>query len=303
MTPDVTPDALDSRPPEHPRESLGELPNPIGMDGIEFVEYATARPQAFGQVLERLGFRAIARHRSREVILFRQGGMNVIVNAHAGDAGAPPAAEAPRLSAIALRVRNAAHAWQYVQDRGAWPVRGAVEVMELNIPAIHGVGDTRLYFVDRYRDFSIYDVDFVPIPAIDSQPPALGGLHFFGVVQYVGLGRSDDWLAFYADLLGMRLLPPDTRFGILPKGYVLQSACGQFFLQLVEPEPDAIDTDNGESLHRLAFGAPDVLEVVRVLSQRGVQFVESPILHVERRGALTQPAMGGASFELVHHRS
>ncbi|KAF1019764.1 MAG: 4-hydroxyphenylpyruvate dioxygenase [Paracidovorax wautersii] len=295
--------AAGGRPPEHSRETIGDMPNPLGMDGIEFIEYATTQPQAFGHVLESLGFRAIARHRSREVILFRQGGMNIVVNAHTEDEGGRPAVpQAPRLSAIALRVRNAAYAYQYVQERGAWPVRSAVEVMELNIPAIHGVGDTRLYFVDRYRDFSIYDVDFVPIPAIDSRPPTLGGLHFFGVVQYVGMGRGDDWLAFYADLLGMRLLPSDARLGILPQGDVLQSACGQFFLQLVEPEPDAIDVDSQESLHRLAFGTPDVLETARVLSQRGVHFVESPILHVEPRGALTQPLAGGVTFELVCHR-
>ena len=55
------------------REAIGELPNPLGLDGIEFIEYATSRPQALGQVLETMGFRPVARHRSREVLLYRQG--------------------------------------------------------------------------------------------------------------------------------------------------------------------------------------------------------------------------------------
>ena len=64
------------------REAIGEVPNPLGLDGIEFIEYATSRPQALGQVLETMGFRPVARHRSREVLLYRQGGMNVVINAH-----------------------------------------------------------------------------------------------------------------------------------------------------------------------------------------------------------------------------
>jgi 4-hydroxyphenylpyruvate dioxygenase len=300
----VNPDPLTDAARSAPANALPGLSapsNPIGMDGIEFIEYATARPQALAQVLENLGFRAIARHRSREVILFRQGDMNIIVNAHPEAAAQAAASGATRLAAIALRVRNAAYAYQYVQAQGAWPVRAQVEVMELNIPAIHGVADSRIYFVDRYRDFSIYDVDFVPIPAIDARPPALAGLHFFGVVQDVGLGRSDEWLAFYTDLLGMRLLPPETALGILPQGYVLQSACGQFYLQLVEPEPDTLDVDNHERLQRLALGSADVLEAVRLLAARGVSFVDSPILHVERCGALTEALADGVSFELVRH--
>ena len=47
--------------------------------------------------------------------------------------------------------------------------------MELNIPAIHGVGGSRIYFVDRYREFSIYDVDFVPIPSVDPRAACRGG--------------------------------------------------------------------------------------------------------------------------------
>ncbi|MDB5779984.1 MAG: 4-hydroxyphenylpyruvate dioxygenase, partial [Polaromonas sp.] len=70
-----------SHPTQIPdREAIAPAPNPLGLDGIEFIEYATARPQALGQVLEMMGFRPIARHRSREVMLYRQGGMNVIVN-------------------------------------------------------------------------------------------------------------------------------------------------------------------------------------------------------------------------------
>ena len=289
------------------RESLTDATNPLGLDGIEFIEFVTAKPQAFGQVLEMMGFRPIARHRSREVLLYRQGEMNIVINAHAG--GLPRTVQpslsqdqrGPVISAIALRVRDAATAYRHALDRGAWAVPTNVEVMELNIPAGHGVGASRIYFVDRYKEFSIYDVDFTPIPTVDPRPPALTGLHWFGVVQYIGNDRMEDWTEFYAELFGFKTLPDDKRYGILPKGRVLQSPCGRFYLQLIEPEPGILDAEGEESLQRVGFGTPDVLASVAALRQRGVGFVESQGVHSETRGALTQSVLGGAMFELVHH--
>jgi 4-hydroxyphenylpyruvate dioxygenase len=284
------------------RESLADATNPLGMDGIEFIEFATAKPQALGQVLEMMGFRPVARHRSREVLLYRQGEMNVIINAHAG--GLPRTVqpgETPVISAIALRVRDAASAYRYALDRGAWAVPTNVEVMELNIPAVHGVGASRIYFVDRYKDFSIYDVDFTLIPTVDPKPPALTGLHWFGVVQYIGNDRMEDWTEFYGELFGFKPLPDEQRYGILPKGRILQSPCGSFCLQLIEPEPGILDVEGDESLQRIGLGTPDVLATVKALRERGVGFVESQGVHSETRGALTQSYLGGAMFELVHH--
>ena len=288
------------------REAIGELPNPLGLAGIEFVEYATSRPQALGQVLETMGFRPIARHRSREVLLYRQGDMNVVINAH--DSARPSAvrpAETPRIAAIGLRVRDAAAAYRRALDRGAWAVPVQVEVMELHIPAVHGVGASRIYFVDRTEAFSIWDVDFVPIPTVDQQPPALAGLHWFGIVQYIGTDRMDDWCEFYRELFGFDPLPDEERFGILPKGRILKSPCNSFYLQLIEPEPGIVEASlegaGEESLQRLGLGTADVAAAVTALRARGVQFVESKDLHTETRGALTVPQLGGVMFELVQH--
>ncbi len=279
------------------RESLSDAANPLGLEGVEFVEYATAKPQALGQVLEMMGFRPIARHRSREVMLYRQGGINVIVNAHVH--GSPPSDE-PVIAAIALRVRDAGAAYRRALDRGAWAVPANVEVMELNIPAIHGVGASRIYFVDRHREFSIYDVDFIPIPGIDARPAAVAGLHFFGIVQYIGNDRAEDWTEFYHELFGFTVLPDDQRFGILPKGRILCSPCGSFHFQLIEPEPGVLDVEDDECLQRMGLGTPDVLATVAELRARGVEFVESKGVHSEGRGALTRTYLGGVMFELVH---
>jgi len=283
------------------REAIAEGANPIGLEGVEFIEYATSKPLALGQVLESMGFRPVARHRSREVLLYRQGTINIIVNAHASGTAL---SEKPVISAIALRVRDAAAAYRRALDRGAWGVPTHVAVMELNIPAIHGVGASRIYFVDRHKVFSIYDVDFTPIPMVDQLPPAIAGLHFFGVVQYIGNDRTEDWTEFYRELLGFAELPPEQRFGILPKGRILRSPCplaSRFYIQLIEPEMGVLDVEDDEGLQRLGLGSADVLATVAELSKRGVEFVESGSVHSDVRGALTKTWLGSVSFEIVHN--
>jgi 4-hydroxyphenylpyruvate dioxygenase len=184
-------------------------------------------------------------------------------------------------------------------DRGAWAVPTHVEVMELNIPAIHGVGGSRIYFVDRYREFSIWDVDFVPIPGADRGPPASAGLHWFGLVQYIDYDRMADWCEFYRELFGFDELPDDERFGIMPDGKILASPCRTFFWQLVEPPPGLDDVACDEMIQRVGLGTSDVPQAVALLRQRGVEFVEGAQVHSGVRGALTKP-LQGLMFELVH---
>ncbi|MGH7301731.1 MAG: 4-hydroxyphenylpyruvate dioxygenase [Candidatus Rokuibacteriota bacterium] len=278
-----------------PRPAAAGIPepsNPLGLDGIEFIEYATAQPQAFGALLQQMGFAAVARHRSREVLLYRQGGMNVIVNSHEATS-APPV-----LSAIALRVRDAGHAYRHSVELGAWEIEPHAAAMELNIPGIHGVGDSLVYFVERYRDFSIYDVDFVPLAATEPKPPALAGLHWFGVVQAILGERTRDWIDFYETLFGFSVLPQGRYFGVLPNGTLLESPCHKLYLQLIEPPPEsAVRWDEG--LVRLGLGARDVPAAVRALTERGIVFVDRGAVQPSDKGALTQVYLGGVTFELV----
>lgn len=280
------------------REAIQEGANPLGMEGIEFIEYVTAQPQQLGQVLEKMGFRPIARHRSREVLLYRQGDLNVIVNAHAQSA-----VDKPVIAAIALRVRDASAAYKRALERGAWAIPTNVEVMELNIPAIHGVGSSRIYFVDRYKEFSIYDVDFTPIPTVDQHPPAVAGLHFFGIVQYIGNDRTEDWTEFYRELFGFTELSSGQNFGILTKGRILRSPCAapnHFYLQLIEPELGVLDVKDDECMQRMGLGTPNVTTTVEQLLKAGVEFLVSKDPDDKNKGALTRTQMGSVTFELVH---
>jgi 4-hydroxyphenylpyruvate dioxygenase len=282
------------------QEHHPEPSNPLGLDGIEFIEFATSQPQALGTVLQRMGFMPVARHRSREVMLYRQGPMNLIVNAHPDALPGMSAPEAtPELKAIALRVRDAGYAWRHAIDLGAWEMPTRASAMELNIPGIHGVGDSLIYFVDRYRDFSIYDVDFVFEPNANPKPPALAGLHYFGVVQSIYGERTRDWVDFYRNLFGFSVLPEGQYFGVLPKGTLLESPCHKFYLQLIEPPPGSEDIHWEEALVRIGLGAPDVPAATRALKERGVVFVDRGPVQPSEKGALTQVYLGGVTFELV----
>jgi 4-hydroxyphenylpyruvate dioxygenase len=288
----------------HPtnREAVPDMPNRLGLAGIEFIEYATSRPQALGQVLENMGFKPVARHRSREVTLYRQGSMNLVVNASPDDARVSATTDGqPVISAVAFRVQDALKAHTRCIELGAWTVPSHAQAMELHIPAIHGPGGSRFYFVDRWQEFSIYDIDFKPIPTVDQHPQALGDMSYFGVVQYIGAARSADWMAYFEHMFDFTVVPDEQRFGILPKGKLMKSPCGHFLWQLIEPDPWMDDNDEApESLQRIGLGVRDVGAAVKALKAQGVEFVESTQLHPEDRGALTRAMLGSVSFELVH---
>lgn len=286
---------------ETDREAVPEPPNPIGMDGIEYIEFATSKPQALGGVLERMGFRLVARHRSREIELYRQGSMNLVVNSHPADIPRTVTpVERPVISAMALRVRDADAAYRRALDLGAWEIPVHARAIELNVPAIHGVGESLIYFVDRYDEFSIFDIDFRAIPGVDPNPPAINGMHYFGLVQYVGTDRTLDWAEFYGQIFGFRQLPDAVRFGIMPKGLLLQSPCTKFYLQLIEPDGAAQYAPMEEHFQRIGLGTPDVIATTRELEKRGIEFLSTDKVHTTERGALTAAMLGGMMFEFVH---
>lgn len=281
------------------REDVPEASNRLGIDGIEFIEYTTSQPQALGQVLEGLGF-APWRGTLARGDAVPAGDMNLVVNAGAADALAHAASDGqPVISAVALRVQDALQAHTRCIELGAWAAPSQAQAMELHIPAIHGPGGSRFYFVDRWQEFSIYDIDFKPVAGADPHPPALAGLGYFGVVQYIGRTqrRLDHLLRTHVRL------PPAARCAALR-----HPAQGQAHAQSLQALPVAAHRarsgpgwdDMPERLQRIGLGTTDVPAAVQALRQRGVEFVESSRLHPDDRGALTRNAMGTVVFELVH---
>src|SRR5712691_8744259 len=154
----------------------------MGTDGFEFVEYTGPDPQALAALFERTGFFAAARHRSKNVTLYKQGDVNFILNAEP---------------------ESFAQAYERAVSLGAKPVHGKVGPMELNIPAIEGIGGSLIYLVDRYGERTIYDVDFVPLVA-DMAPPGVGLTAIDHLTHNVHRGRMELWVEFYERLFNFR---------------------------------------------------------------------------------------------------
>ena len=165
--------------------------NPLGTDGFEFVEYASPDPEALRDLFTTMGFTAVARHRSKNVTLFRQGGINFILNEEPDSfAAAFARAHGPSACAMAIRVTDARKAYQLVAERGARLIENHVGPMELNIPTIEGIGGVRFYLVDRYGSgASIYDVDFVLLDDVDAEPRGHGLTYVDHLTHNVNIGN------------------------------------------------------------------------------------------------------------------
>ena len=258
--------------------------NPLGTDGFEFVEFTSPEPEALGGLFEQLGFRRIARHRSKAVWLYRQGDINFILN---GEAEGPPAAFArrhgPSANALAFRVKDAPKAYETALARGAEPVTRPLRPMELNIPAIRGVGGAHIYLVDRYDGQSIYDVDFEMLEeGVDDN--GLGLCAIDHLTHNLYRGSMDRWAAFYEEIFGFR----EIRFfdiegqltGLVSRA--MTSPCGKIRIPLNESTDDKsqivefLKDYGGEGIQHIALSTDDIHGTVERLRARGVVFQTTP---------------------------
>src|SRR5579863_7205418 len=125
--------------------------NPMGTDGFEFVEFCHPRPTELAALFNRMGFSTVAKHKSKDVTLYRQGGVNFILNAQPGSFAETFADNhGPSAPAMAFRVVDAQHAYRRALSLGAKPVAITPGPNQLAIPAIEGIGGLQIYLVDRY---------------------------------------------------------------------------------------------------------------------------------------------------------
>jgi 4-hydroxyphenylpyruvate dioxygenase len=260
--------------------------NPLGTDGFEFVEFTSPEPEKLKDLFEKMGFTAVARHRSKNVLRFRQGDINFILNMEpAGQPAAFRDAHGPSANAMAFRVRDAAKAFKLAVERGATPVAGPVGPMELNIPAIEGIGGSNLYLVDRYGAQEIYDVDFVPIPgAAEAEAANAVGLTYLDHLTHnVHRGQMARWAEFYERIFNFREI---RYFDIEGKQTALISKAmtspdGKIRIPLNESQDEHSQIEEflkdykGEGIQHVALGTGDIYESVEAMRARGVAFQDT----------------------------
>src|SRR5688572_20208874 len=265
------------------------IDNPMGTDGFEFVEYTAPDPNLLRTLFERLGFPVVARHRSKNVTLHRQGDINFIINAEANSfAQAFARQHGPSACAMAFRVKDAAYAYRRALDLGAKPGPATAGPMELNIPSIVGIGGSLIYLVDRYGDQSIYDVDFKPVPQAPGTEPAR--LAFIDHLTHnVMRGHMDTWAGFYEKLFSFREIRyfdiEGRKTGLFSRA--MTSPCGKIRIPINESQDDKSQIEeylreyHGEGIQHIALGTNDIFATVDTLRRQGVQFHDTPDTYYE----------------------
>jgi len=289
--------------------------NPLGTDGFEFVEYAAPDPQAMGRLFEQMGFTAIARHRAKNVLLYRQGSINFIVNAEPNSfAQSFARVHGPSICAIAFRVKDAARAYEECVANGAWGVEAHPGPMELNIPAIKGIGDSLIYLVDRYASadgagVSIYDIDFVPLAGVDQHPAGAGLTTIDHLTHNVHRGRMEEWASFYERLFNFREVRYFDIEGQLTglRSKAMTSPDGKIRIPINESSDDRSQIQEylvdyrGEGIQHVALGARDIHATVEALRAKGVAFQETPDTYYEAL-ATRLPGHGEDTARLARNR-
>jgi 4-hydroxyphenylpyruvate dioxygenase len=276
--------------------------NPMGTDGFEFIEYAAPDPVAMGALFERMGFKPIAKHRHKNVTLYRQGEINFIVNAEP-DSFAQRFARlhGPSICAIAFRVQDAKYAYERAISLGAWGYAGAAGPGELNIPAIKGIGDSIIYFVDRWRgkngakegeigNIGFFDVDFEPLPGATLDVPGNGLQLIDHLTHNVHKGRMNEWAEFYERLFNFREIRYFDIEGQVTgvKSKAMTSPCGKIRIPINEEGNDNkgqiqeyLDMYHGEGIQHIALLSRDLYATVDRLRGNGIKLLTTPDTYYE----------------------
>ncbi len=272
-------------PHDAPPAAISEE-NPMGTDGFEFVEFCHPDPQQLDKLFKTMGFSLVAKHRSKNVLLYRQGDINFILNAEPESFAAKFAAEhGPSAPAMAFRVVDAKRAYERALSLGAKPAKTQVGPMELNIPAIEGIGGLQIYLVDRFgAKGSIYDVDFEWLAERDPRPYGVG-LHYIDHLTHnVYRGRLSEWAEFYERIFNFRQIRYFDIEGKLTglHSRAMTSPDGKIRIPINEDAGEKgqieeyLQEYRGEGIQHVAMGSTDLYATIEALTANGLGFMPAP---------------------------
>jgi 4-hydroxyphenylpyruvate dioxygenase len=261
--------------------------NPMGLNGFEFVEFASPTPGVLEPLFELMGFTAVAKHRSKDVTLYRQGDINFILNKEPGSKAAFFAEEhGPCACGMAFRVADSHQAYSSALELGAQPIEIPTGPMELRLPAIKGIGGAPLYLIDRYEDGkSIYDIDFEFFEGVDRHPEGCGFKLIDHLTHNVYRGRMEYWADFYESIFNFRELRyfdiKGEYTGLLSKA--MTAPDGKIRIPLNEEASkgtgqieEFLMAYNGEGIQHIALICDDLIACWDALKARGVPFMTPP---------------------------
>ena len=258
--------------------------NPAGTDGFEFVEFAHPRPAELEDLFRRMGFEEVARHKTRDISLYRQGAINYVINREAETHAARFLAEhGPCAPAMAWRVVDANHALRRAVELGAVAYTG--DDRTLPVPAVYGIGGSLLYFVQTYGEKgSPYDAEFVWLGERDPTPAGVGFYYIDHLTHNVQRGNMDTWYKFYAETFNFR----EIRFFNIEgkvtglQSRALTSPCGKIRIPINDSADDKSQIEEylkeykGEGIQHIAVGTEDIYAGTEAIAARGLEFMPPP---------------------------
>ncbi|MDR6757743.1 4-hydroxyphenylpyruvate dioxygenase [Mycoplana sp. BE70] len=258
--------------------------NPAGTDGFEFVEFAHPEPEKLQELFARMGYTNVARHRTKDISLWRQGDINYILNAEKGSfADRFVDKHGPCAPSMAWRVVDAQHALKHAVGMGAEEYKGSDKCIDA--PAIVGIGGSLLYFIDRYgAKGSAYDAEFEWLGDPDPKPAGVGFYYLDHLTHNVFRGNMDKWWAFYRELFNFRQIHffdiAGKMSGLVSRA--ITSPCGKIRIPLNESTDDKSQIEeylrkyNGEGIQHIAVGTEAIFDATDRLAENGLKFMPGP---------------------------
>ncbi|MER8783724.1 4-hydroxyphenylpyruvate dioxygenase [Mesorhizobium sp. M1006] len=258
--------------------------NPAGTDGFEFVEFAHAEPEKLAELFTRMGYVPVAKHRSKDITVWRQGDINYVVNAEPGSHAMKFVDKhGPCAASMAWRVVDARHAFDHAVAKGATPYEGTDKT--LDVPAIVGIGGSLLYFIETYGEKgSAYDAEFDWLGERDPRPEGVGFYYLDHLTHNVYRGQMDKWWDFYRDLFGFKQIhffDIDGKItGLVSRA--ITSPCGKIRIPLNESKDETsqiaeyLKKYNGEGIQHIAVGTDDIYGATDRLAANGLKFMPGP---------------------------
>jgi 4-hydroxyphenylpyruvate dioxygenase len=271
----------------HPPSRPGH-PNPLGINGFEFVEFAAPDASGLHALFKRMGFTAVAKHRSRDITLYRQGEVNFLVNETQGSFAADFAtAHGPCACGFAIRVNDGDECYTEVLSRGAEAVTQKPETRAIDAPVIKGIGDCMLYLITDGLD--PYAEDFEFLPDVDREPVGFGLTFIDHLTHNLYHGNMERWAEYYERLFGFREIRyfdiKGAKTGLVSKAMTAPDGVVRIPLnESSDPKSqinEYLDQYQGEGIQHIACFTDNIYDTVEAMREAGVTFLNTPDTYFE----------------------
>ena len=261
--------------------------NPMGIDGFEFVEFAAPDAAPLHALFKRMGFTAVLRHKSRNITVYRQGGVNFVVNEDPDSFAAEFArAHGPCACGFAIRFQKASdEVYGTVIGNGGEPITHFEDTKAVAAPVVKGIGDCMLYLIDRYgQDGSIFDADYVAIPGADQNPKGFGLTFIDHLTHNLYFGNMQKWSDYYERLFNFREIRyfdiKGVKTGLVSKAMTAPDGVVRIPLnESSDPKSqinEYLDAYHGEGIQHIACFTDDIYATIEAMRAAGVEFLDTP---------------------------